>query len=139
MSWGYMFYSPTRLPLLPAELSEETVHSFTDVEMVKATLGTHLPALTWDPDPEGALASGSVIDHDAQYEFTVRVYEPPAGTPEPARADGRPSLIVAVRCSGRIESAPFAQRLCDATGWIAFDDRVYLFQPHRSPMPGGGG
>ena len=37
------------------------------------------------------------------------------------------------------EGEPFAQRLCDATGWIAFDDRAYLFQPNLPPMSGGGG
>jgi hypothetical protein len=106
---------------------------------VKAALGTHLPALTWDPDPEGALASGSVAVDDAHYEFSVREYQPPAEPNAPARPAGQRTLIVALRCSGRIDSVPFAQRLCDATGWIAFDDRVHLFQPHRPPMPGGGG
>ncbi|MFL5606286.1 MAG: hypothetical protein ACJ8AD_07565 [Gemmatimonadaceae bacterium] len=49
-----------------------------------------------------------------------------------------PNLIVSMRCSGRIDSVPFVQRLLDATGWIAFDDRAYLFQPHQPPVPGGG-
>ena len=137
MSWGYMFFAPVRLPLMPAELSEETVHSFTDADTVKAALSRAIEDLAWDDEPEFGLATGSAIDEGARYEFSVMRYVPQADA-APANGGDR-TLIVKLRCSGRIDSAPFAQRLCDATGWIAFDDRAYLFQPHHPPMPGGAG
>ena len=139
MSWGYMFFAPTRLPLTPAALSEETVHSFTDAAKVQATLSAHLPRLAWTPDPEGCLARGTVSEDDADYEFSIRSYDGTAGSGAPSSSSEARQLIVKLRCSGRIDSAPFAQRLCDATGWIAFDDRVDLFQPHHPPVFAGGG
>ena len=126
MSWSYLFLAPTTLPLTPATLSEETTRSFTDADAVRAALDAHLPHLAWAADPDGALARGVAIEDGVHYEFVIRPEEPPA-------------LIVSMRTSGRADSAPFVQRLCDATGWIAFDDRVYLFQPHQPPVPAGGG
>lgn len=122
MSKSYLFFAPMQLPLTTDLLSDETVQSFTDVASVQATLSAHLPALAWDPSPDGALAHGTVTEGDALYEFSIRLYEPP-------------SLLVSLRSSGRVDSASFVQRLCDATGWIAFDDRPRCFQPHHPPMP----
>ena len=137
MSWGYMFFSPARLPLAPADLSEATVRSFTDVELVRAELSARLTKLAWDAKPRSGLATGAVTEEGATYEFGIMRHEPPREADAPG--DAEPVLIVKLRCSGRIDSAPFAQRLCDATGWIAFDDRAYLFQPHRPPVPAGSG
>jgi hypothetical protein len=122
LSKSYLFFTPARLPLTTGQLGDETVRSFTDLASVRATLGTHLPDIVWQPAPVDALAHGTVSDGDALYEFAVRAYEPP-------------SLIVSLRSSGRVDSAPFVQRLCDATGWVAFDDRPRCFQPHHPPIP----
>lgn len=131
MSWTYTFFAPHRLPLAPADLSDETVRSFTELAEVRDALGEHLPGLAWGAAPHGALARGTVTDGDVPYELTVLPYEREEGA--------APTLIVSLRCSGRVDSAPFVQRLIDATGWIAFDDRAYLFQPRRVPVPGGAG
>jgi len=128
MSWGYTFFPPKALPLTHEMLSEETVGTFTpdDLDSVKETISAHLPQITWTPGEGVVYARGTVTEDDADFEFTLLDQE----------SASTPTLIVGVRCSGRIESEPFAQRLCDATGWIAFDDRVYLFQPNLPPMSG---
>jgi len=131
MSWGYTFLPPNVLPLTPDMLSEKTVGTFRhdDLVAVQAAIGAHLPQVAWTLGEGVVFARGKVTEDDADFEFTL-LDQVSASTP---------TLIVGVRCSGRIDSEPFAQRLCDATGWIAFDDRAYLFQPNRPPMPGGGG
>jgi hypothetical protein len=137
VSTTYLFFAPAQLPLTTDLLSDETVRSFTDVTSVQATLSTHLPALAWDASPEGALAHGTVSDDGALYELSIRAYVPPAGStasPDTAAGDA-PSLLVSLRSSLRVDSASFVQRLCDATGWIAFDDRPRCFQPHHPPIP----
>jgi hypothetical protein len=137
VSKTYLFFAPTRLPLMTDLLSDETVRSFTDATSVQATLRTHLPDLAWDPSPEGALARGTVAAGDVLYEFSIRVYVPAAGSTASSNtaATDAPSLLVSLRSSGRVDSASFVQRLCDATGWIAFDDRPRCFQPHHPSIP----
>lgn len=93
--------------------------------------------MTWAADSGPRLAHGTVTDDGEHYEVNVSHFDPSAQPGADANAAGEPSLIVSVRCSGRIDSAPFAQKLFDAAGWIAFDYRAYLFQPHQPPMPGG--
>ena len=129
MSWGYMFFPPKQLPLTADALSEETVGAFTDADAVRAVISAHLPDLAWSAAEPPMRFRGTATEDDAKYEFTIMDHETASGQ----------SLIVSIRCSGRIDSAPFAQRVCDATGWIAFDDRAYLFQPNRPPVPGGRG
>jgi len=126
MSWGYTFLPPKQLPLTHDLLSDETAGTFTPEELdsVKSAIATHLPGIAWTPGEGVVYARGKVTEDDADFEFTLLDQE----------GASTPTLIVGVRCSGRINSEPFAQRLCDATGWIAFDDRAYLFQPNLPPM-----
>jgi hypothetical protein len=128
MSWGYTFLPPKQLPLTHEMLSDETVGTFTpdDLDAVKATIAAHLPGITWTPGEGVVHARGEAKDDGEDFEFTLLDQE----------SASTPTLIVGVRCSGRIDSEPFAQRMCDATGWIAFDDRAYLFQPNLPPMRG---
>lgn len=122
MSLTYLFFAPTQLPLTTDMLSETTVRSFTDLASVQATLSAHLPTLAWHAVLADALASGTVYDGGAQYEFSVNT-------------SVAPQLVVALRSSGRVDSMSFVQRLCDATGWVAFDARPRCFQPHQPPIP----
>lgn len=126
MSRSYLFFAPLHLPLTPAALSEETVRGFTDRAEVQTMLGAHMPELAWNAGSGDALASAVVMQDDTPYEFTISCFT-------------NDELIVALRCSGRVNSEPFVQRICDATGWIAFDDRPFLFQPHRPPVEAGHG
>jgi hypothetical protein len=128
VSWSYTFFPPKQLPLTPESLSEETVGTFSDLDAVRATIDAGVPGVQWVPGEGEVRLRGSVSDGEDHYELTVMNH---------AEAK-EPTLIVSMRCSGRIDSVPFAQRVCDATGWIAFDDRTYLFQPHLPPMSGGG-
>jgi hypothetical protein len=121
VSKSYLFFMPTQLPLMTELLSADTVRSFTDAASVQAALSAHLPTLAWDPSPEGALAHGTATDGSMVYEFSIREHAP--------------ALLVGLRASGRVDSVPFVQRLCDATGWVAFDDRPRCFQPHHPPIP----
>ena len=138
MSITYTFFAPAYLPLAPDALSEKTARSFTDRAEVEATLAAHFGHLAWEHDTTRPIARATVVEDDFPYELTVMRFD--AATAQPAATDrDDASLVVSMRCSGRVDSASFAQRLCDATGWIAFDDRYYLFQPHRPPVPAGGG
>jgi len=49
MSYTYLFFKPRRLPLSPAELSEESVETLTDLDTVKAALNSVIPSLEWLP------------------------------------------------------------------------------------------
>jgi hypothetical protein len=124
-----MFFPPKELPLTHEMLSEERVGTFVDADAVREVIDASLPNVEWTPGEGEVRARGRVSDGEDSYEFVIMDHV----------AATTPTLIVSMRCSGRIDSAPFAQRLCDATGWIAFDDRAYLFQPFRPPMAGGGG
>lgn len=134
MSLSYLFFTPARLPLAPEMVTEEIVRHLADVAAVRATLSAHLPRLAWEEDPEDALARGTVLDGDATYELYVA--PAPEHTPSESASES-PELMVCLRSSGRVDSASFVQRICDATGWVAFDDRPYCFQPHRPPMSFG--
>jgi hypothetical protein len=129
MSRTYLFFTPAELPLTTEMVSDRTVLSFTDQASVQAILETHLPELEWRPALEHALAVGTVTDDGAIYEFYV------AHAPEGTAPPGAPTLIVSLRSSGRVDSESFVQRLVDATGWVAFDDRPRCFQPYQPPMP----
>ena len=137
MSISYTFFSPAQLPLTPASQGEETARSFTDLAAVQEALGAHLPRLAWEAAPEFALARGTVTEDEVPFEFSVIAFDDGAASDERVE-DADATLVVSLRCSGRVDSAPFVQRLCDASGWIAFDDRFYLFQPHQPPVPAGG-
>ena len=129
MSWSYTFFPPKELPLTHETLSEETVGTFADLDAVRATIDSSLPGVEWAPGEGEMRLRGQVSDGEDEYELCIMNH---------AEAD-EPTLIVSIRCSGRIDSAPFAQRVCDATGWIAFDERTYLFQPFRPAMGAGAG
>lgn len=128
MSWTYAFFPPNELPLTHETLSEQTVGAFTDADAVRDVIDANLPNVVWTPGDGDVRFRGRVRVESDDYEFTIMDHVEAT----------TPTLIVSMRCSGRIDSIPFAQRLCDATGWIAFDDRAYLFQPLRAPMPGSG-
>lgn len=126
MSRSYLFFAPRELPLTTDALSAETVHPFASLETVRDALDTALPDLVWSPAaPEGVLAFGTVMRDEAPHEFSL----------QPDATDPAAGLVLALRCSGRVDSGAFVQSLCDATGWVAFDDHPWCFQPHRPPMP----
>jgi hypothetical protein len=126
MSWSYTFFPPRELPVTHETLSEETVGTFVDPVAVREVIDASLPNVEWTPGEPPVHVRGRVFDGEDLYEFTIMDHVEAT----------EPTPIVSMRCSGRIDSIPFAQRLCDATGWIAFDDRAYLFQPLRPPMSG---
>jgi hypothetical protein len=129
MSWSYTFFPPKELPLTPERVSEETVGTFSDAEAVREVIDAAVPNVAWTPGEGEIRFRGRVFDGEDLYEITIMNHV----------AAAEPTLIVSMRCSGRIDSIPFAQRICDSTGWIAFDDRTYLFQPLRPPMGMGAG
>jgi hypothetical protein len=110
----YMFFRPSRLPLEAHELSEETVLSLRDREQVRADLERLVPGIQWVNEEEGrATVDGRWL------EFTL----------PPGAIDG-----LSLRCSLRADYTDLVQGLCDALGWVAFDERPMCYQPHRPPM-----
>ena len=116
MSQGFMFFRPTRLPLMTEELSEQTVVALTDPAHIRACLDLHFGTIAWEDERHGRTEAGG-----RWVEITVH--------DEP----GLPGL--ALRCSMRADYADVVQALCDRFGWVAFDERPALYQPHRPPMP----
>lgn len=114
MSYSYLFHLPTRLPLAPAELSDETSGPFPDREALKRQLGAFFPDLVWRDDAFGSATSdaGWVEPHLFEHE----------------------GLYLSLRCSLRADYSAVVQALCDRYGWIAFDELPRLFQPHRPPV-----
>lgn len=116
MSYSYLFFQPAHLPLSTAELSEATVRPFADAGALRAQLQEHLPGLVWD-DPE----SGRADVQGRWVEVSLS-----------GDADG---VVLAMRCSLRADYSDVVQGLCDALGWVAFDETPLCYQPHRAPMP----
>lgn len=128
MSRSYLFFAPSVLPLATDDLSEETVRPFASSAAVREALDRLFDDLAWEPaPPEGVPLHGTVVRDEAPYEFSV--------SPALPGASGAGGVSLGLRCSGRVDSEAFVQRICDATGWVAFDDRPRCFQPHRPPMP----
>ena len=112
MSQGFMFFRPARLPLTPEELSEETVLRLTGAPEIRASLERHFGAVEWVDEQHGR------ADADGRWiEMTVR--------DDPAL----PGL--SLRCSLRADYGDVVQALCDRFGWVAFDDKPALYQPHQ--------
>ena len=113
MAYTYLFFEPKRLPLSPDELGLDTVVPLTDLDAVKAALATVMPALEWLPEgwARGETPEGQWL------EFSVAA----GGT-------------LGMRCSLRADYRAHVQRLCDALGWVAVDERPFCFQPHREPV-----
>lgn len=114
MARTYSFYRPARLPLETHELSRETVLPLCDPDEIRSGLQGVVPGLAWrDGHEANAIVSGRWL------EFQL-----------PHGEDGTLSL----RCSLRADHSDIVQALCDALGWLAFDERPMCFQPHRAPM-----
>lgn len=113
MARSYFFFQPARLPLEADELAEDAVRPLTDAAALQAALSRELPALAW----QGQEGRGDWEGHWLEFRL------PDAG------------LTLSLRCSLRADYAPLVQRLCDALGWVAFDEAPLLFQPHRPPQP----
>jgi hypothetical protein len=115
MSYTYLFVRPAKLPLDTSELSELTVLPLSDAEGIRASLERHVPGLRWDS------ATDARADVDGRW-LELRLPE----------ADDGDTL--AMRCSLRHDYADIVQRLCDACGWVAFDQTPRCYQPHREPI-----
>ena len=114
MAYSYFFFEPARLPLASDELSEATVRPLDDAAAVQAALSRLLPAIVWDEDQTGRMQAD-----EGWVEFQLPASE---GT-------------LSMRCSLRADYSALVQRLCDQSGWLAFDERSQCFQPGRPPIP----
>jgi len=115
MAYSYFFFEPTRLPLACDELSEATVRPLVDADAVRTALSRMLPAISWDEDEQ----TGRMQADEGWVEFQLPASE---GT-------------LSMRCSLRADYSALVQRLCDQSGWLAFDEQPQCFQPGRPPMP----
>lgn len=113
MAYTYLFFKPRRLPLAPAELGHDTVDVLIDAGAVRTALNAVMPMLQWQPDgsARGESAAGNWL------EFSVH-----AGS------------TLAMRCSLRADYSAEVQRICDALGWLAVDEKPRCFQPHLPPI-----
>lgn len=132
MSVSYLFMEPLTLPVTAEALGEDTVRNFTDAAAVRESLGTVFPDITWRSDPATASDLAQVLEDGVTYEFSLLDTRTEAGA---AAGGGDVGLVVSLRCSGRVDSVPFVQRLCDQLGWLAFDQQVLMYQPHHAPVP----
>lgn len=104
----------SRLPLEAHELSDETVLPLCDADEIRSGLERVVPGLVWPNEREArATVDGRWL------EF----YLPRGGVD-----------TLSLRCSLRSDHSDLVQGYCDALGWIAFDERPRLFQPHRPPV-----
>ena len=116
MSRSFMFFRPSRLPLTPEELSEETVQRLTGMPEIRASLDRHFGTIEWVDERHGR------TDADGRWvELTVN--------DDPAL----PGL--SLRCSMRMEYGDVVQALCDRFGWVAFDETPALYQPGQPRTP----
>ena len=110
-----MFFRPARLPLTLDDLSEETVLPLTDPTQIRASLEQFFGTIEWEDERYGRTeADGRWVE--------ITVHDKP----------GLPGL--SLRCSLRADYGDVAQGLCDRFGWVAFDDRPRLYQPHQPPL-----
>lgn len=113
MAYTYLFFRPLRLPLDAAELGSDTVLPLDDAGLVRASLDRVLPGLDWQGPTEARVTVDGLW-----MEWRL---DPQAGA-------------LSLRCSLRHDYRAIVQRLCDQTGWIAFDQEPWCYQPHRPPM-----
>jgi hypothetical protein len=116
MAYTYLFFEPARLPLRSDELGETTVRPLNDANAVQATLTRILPAIEWIEE-DGRLLGRTQVDA-GWVEFWL-----------PA-----PGHSLSMRCSLRADYSADVQRLCDQSGWLAFDQRPMCLQPGQAPM-----
>lgn len=114
MARTYLFFRPTRLPLGSNDLDADTVLSLFAEPQVRVTIEQALPGLAWRTE-----TVGTVTVEGNWYEVHL-----------PATAD----QTVSLRCSLRAEHAAIVQRICNLTGWLAFDEQPMCFQPYEAPM-----
>ncbi|SFU74563.1 hypothetical protein SAMN05216350_104316 [Polaromonas sp. YR568] len=117
MAYTYLFFEPTRLPLISHELGEATVRTLNDADAVKATLARIFPAIEW-ADADGRLLGRTQVEA-GPVEFWL-----------PA-----PGHTLSMRCSLRADYSADVQHLCDQSGWLAFDERPMCLQPGQAPIP----
>lgn len=117
MAYTYLFFEPARLPLKSHELDETTVRTLDDANAVQATLTCLLPAIEWIEE-DGRLLGRAQVDAGS-VEFWL-----------PA-----PGHTLSMRCSLRADHSADVQRLCDQSGWLAFDQQPLCFQPGHTPIP----
>lgn len=115
MAYSYLFFRPARLPLASADLSESTVLPFVDAEQVRASLERHVPGVQWESATEGR------AEMDGWW-LELRVLEDRGG------------VCLSMRCSLRHDYRDVVQGICDACGWLAFDQTPECYQPHLAPM-----
>jgi hypothetical protein len=114
MSKTYLFFKAARLPLEADALDETTVLPLDDQAVIRSALADIPVVVDWDKDGLGRVQlDGKVI------EFQL---PSPGGT-------------LSMHCSLRTDVAADIQRLCDKTGWLAFDEEPLCYQPHRPAMP----
>lgn len=115
MARTYLFFQPSRLPLASNELDATTVLGLAAEPRVKSAIEQALPGLSWQTNSFGrASLQGN------WYEVHL---------PETAEQ------TLSLRCSLRTEASSIVQRICDLTGWLAFDEHPMCFQPNKAPMP----
>jgi hypothetical protein len=117
MAYSYLFFEPTRLPLASHELGEATVRTLDDAGAVQATLTRIFPAVEW-AEADGRRLGRTQLDA-GWAEFWL-----------PA-----PGHTLSMRCSLRADYLADVQRLCDQSGWLAFDERPMCLQPGQAPIP----
>jgi hypothetical protein len=118
MAYLYLFFEPTRLPLASHELGEDTVRTLNDASAAQATLTRILPAIEW-VEADGRLLGRAQVDA-GWVEFGL-----PAG----------PADTLSMRCSLRADYSADVQRVCDQSGWLAFDEQPQCYQAGQAPMP----
>lgn len=118
MAYTYIFFEPVRLPLTSHELGDATVRTLSDASIVQATLARIFPAVEW------VEANGRVLGR-AQVDAGWVEFGLPAA----------PADTLSMRCSLRADYSADVQRLCDQSGWLAFDEQPQCYQPGQAPMP----
>jgi hypothetical protein len=113
MAYTYLFFRPSRLPLATHELSEQTVLDLQDPIAVRAELDRVLPDIEWID-----ALSGRTTVEGQWLEF---------------RLPGEDRTL-SLRCSLRADYARIVQKLCDDTGWLAFDQTPLCYQPNHEPI-----
>lgn len=116
MAYTYLFFEPAHLPLASQELSEATVLTLDDANAVRTTLTRLLPTLKWIEEDDRLLGRTQV--NAGWVEFCL------------------PALghTLSMRCSLRADYSADVQRLCDQSGWLAFDQQPMCLQPGQAPI-----
>ena len=118
MSHSYLFHLPRRLPLDHPDFGPDYAANipsgpFTDRDTLERELTQLFPDARWEGDSASAMTDAGWVE--------PRLFE-------------HEGLYWSLRCSLRNDYDALVQAICDRMGWIAFDERQRLFQPHRSPI-----